>query len=96
MLQEQRKEGLPTVPSSIEQEFNFNPFMRVEYVEICQSKWVPFFTCGLSSPLSSLPYHSSFLPLFSSITLVLCVIIKIFLQCSYICPNAYYLFVVVI
>ena len=35
-MQEQRKEGLPTVPSSIEQEFTFNPFMRVEYVAICQ------------------------------------------------------------
>lgn len=31
---ELRKKGLPTVPSSIEQEFNFNPFMRVDNLTV--------------------------------------------------------------
>lgn len=31
---EQQREGLPTVPSSIGQEFNFNPFMRVDNITV--------------------------------------------------------------
>ena len=34
MLQSQRSKGEATIPSSIEDEFTFNPFMRVKYVPL--------------------------------------------------------------
>lgn len=33
-LQEQRAQNFPTIPSTIQEELEFNPFMRVEWVLI--------------------------------------------------------------